>query len=148
MNKVVLMGNVGSDPDLKQVGDGHKLTFSLATNERWKDKTSGQIQQKTEWHRVELWGPRAQGIAPHLSKGMYLGIEGKIETEKWEDKNQVTRYTTKIKAKDIHFTGGGGNGGGGQQRQAAPQQQQQQHAAPPQQAQQTMDAPGLDDIPF
>lgn len=122
VNKVIIIGNLGSDPELKQLqGDNQVCTFSVATSESWKDK-AGQKQEKTEWHRIVAWGQLAGLCAKYLAKGRKAYVEGKIETRKWTDeKSGQDRYVTEIKADQVVFIdsghGGQQGGGGGQQGQ-------------------------------
>lgn len=107
MNKVILLGNVGNDPEIKTFESGTmKASFPLATSEKWTDK-EGNKKENTEWHNCEVWGKRAEVIEKYVKKGQKLLVEGKIKTEKWEDKNGNQRYTTKINVTDFSFAGGG-----------------------------------------
>jgi len=101
LNKVMLMGRLGQDPELKDVGDTQVANFTLATNSVWKDK-SGQKQEKTEWHKCNAWGNLANLASNYLHKGSQVYVEGSIETETY-DKNGETRYVTKIKVFKIEF---------------------------------------------
>lgn len=104
LNRAMLIGNLGQDPDLKYTqSDKAVMTLSLATGESWKDKESGERVEKTEWHRIVLWGDRAEALAKILRKGMMLYIEGRIQTRKWEDNDGRERYTTEIVADDVIF---------------------------------------------
>lgn len=104
MNKVYLIGNLGADAELKRYPTGDKLTMRLATTEKWKDKQTGDKKEKTEWHRCVLWGPRAEKLGAHLTKGTTLFVEGRIETHSYEKDGQ-TKYSTEIRAIDIKFIG-------------------------------------------
>jgi len=105
MNKVILIGNVGNDPDVKYTASGSAVAnFSLATSEKYKDK-SGQRQEKTEWHRLVIWGKPAEIIGEHLHKGDKLGVEGKLQTRDWEDKDGNKRYTTEVVVTTFEFGG-------------------------------------------
>lgn len=105
MNRVHLLGNIGADPELRMTGGGTAvLKFSLATNERWKDQ-SGAKQERTEWHRIVMFGKSAEGLARHLAKGMMVAVEGKIRYGSYEDKQGVKRYTTDINVDQLHFCG-------------------------------------------
>jgi single-strand DNA-binding protein len=98
MNKVMLIGRLGSDPEVRYIPDGTMVVnFSMATDESWKNK-SGERVQKTEWHKIEAWGKLAETCSEYLKKGALIFIEGKIKTQSWEDKEGVKRYTTKIQA--------------------------------------------------
>ena len=103
LNKVMLIGNVGKDPELKSLETGNKVvTFSMATSEVYKDK-HGERQEKTEWHNVVMWGNRAEVLNKYVKKGSKLYIEGKITTRKWKDKEGNDRYSTEIVAVDFRF---------------------------------------------
>ena len=97
LNKVMLIGNLGKDPELRHTGDGTPVaTFSLATSERYKNKQTGEWEEKTEWHNVVLWRRDAETAGQYLSKGKTVFIEGKLQTRKWQDRDGNTRYTTEI----------------------------------------------------
>ncbi|MCF8057647.1 MAG: single-stranded DNA-binding protein [Bacteriovoracaceae bacterium] len=106
INKVMLIGRLGSDPELKYTPSGSAVcNFSLATSESWTDK-SGQKQEKTEWHRVVVWGKLAELCNQYLAKGRQAFIEGSLQTRQWDDKSGQKRYTTEINAKNVQFLGG------------------------------------------
>lgn len=108
VNKVLLIGNLGADPDLRYIPSGAAVCeMRLATNESWKDK-AGQKQERTEWHRIVVWGQRAELCAQYLSKGRQVYIEGRLRTRSWEDRDGNTRYTTEIVATDVQFLGSPG----------------------------------------
>jgi single-strand DNA-binding protein len=105
VNKVILIGNLGQDPEKRYTGSGAAVTsFSLATTNRWKDK-SGQNQEQTEWHRVVVWGQQAESCAQYLSKGRPVYVEGRLQTRQWDDKNGNKRYTTEVVAQRVQFLG-------------------------------------------
>ncbi len=117
VNKAILVGNLGRDPELRHTPNGQAVVnFTLATSESWTDK-SGERQERTEWHRIVVWGKTAEMCNQYLSKGRTVYIEGRIQTREWEDKDGNKRYTTEINASTVNFigprTGGGGQGGGG-----------------------------------
>lgn len=115
VNKVILVGNLGADPEMRYTPGGAGVCeLRLATNEQWTDK-NGQRQERTEWHRVVVWGKRAEVCSKYLSKGRQAYVEGRLRTRSWEDKEGQKRYTTEIIANDVQFlsSGGGGGGGGG-----------------------------------
>ena len=113
VNKAILVGNLGRDPELRQTPNGQAVVnFTLATSENWTDK-SGERQERTEWHRIVVWGRTAEMCNQYLSKGRTVYVEGRIQTREWEDKEGNKRYTTEIIANDVQFLGGGGGGGGG-----------------------------------
>ena len=116
VNKVILVGNLGADPELRYTGSGTAVcNFSLATTESYKDRDGNQVEN-TEWHRVVAWARLAEICGEYLKKGRQVYIEGQIQTRQWEDKEGQTRYTTEIKAREMQMLGGRddvGSGGGG-----------------------------------
>ena len=103
INKVILVGNLGQDPEVKYTAGGDAVTtLSLATSDSWKDKDSGQDQERTEWHRVVLWRRLAEIAGEYLHKGSKVYVEGQLRTRKWEQEGQ-TRYTTEIIARELQF---------------------------------------------
>lgn len=117
LNKAMIIGNLGADPEVRYTASGTAVSnLSVATNEQWKDRQSGEMQSRTEWHRVTLFGRNAEVAGEYLGKGSTVYIEGRIETDKWEDREGNTRYTTKILGNALTMLGapsGGGNAGGG-----------------------------------
>lgn len=114
VNKVILIGNLGADPELKYTPSGTAVcTFRLATSESFKDR-DGNMQERTEWHRIVAWTKLGEIAAQYLSKGRQVYVEGSIRTRSWEDQSGERKYMTEIVARDIQFLGGqGGQGGGG-----------------------------------
>ena len=113
VNKVILVGNLGRDPELRKTQSGQPVaTFTLATNERWTGK-DGERQERTEWHRIVAWGRQAEICDEYLSKGRQVYIEGRIQTREWEDKEGQKRYTTEIVAQTVQFLGSRGGGAPG-----------------------------------
>jgi single-strand DNA-binding protein len=113
VNKVILVGNLGADPEMRYTPSGAGVCeFRIATSESWNDK-QGQKQERTEWHRVVVWGKRAEVCAKYLSKGRQVYIEGRLQTRTWDDKDGNKRYMTEVVANDVQFLGGGGKEGGG-----------------------------------
>lgn len=108
VNKAILLGRLGADPELKDVGSTQVCDLSVATNESWKDK-DGNKQERTEWHRVQFWGRAATVLHEYLRKGSQIYIEGRIQTRKYEDRDGNTRYTTEIVGKEFKFIGSNGN---------------------------------------
>ena len=103
INKVILVGNLGQDPEVKYTAGGDAVTtLSLATSDSWKDKDTGQDQERTEWHRVVLWRRLAEIAGEYLNKGSKIYVEGQLRTRKWEQEGQ-TRYTTEIIARELQF---------------------------------------------
>lgn len=119
VNKAILIGRLGKDPELRFTPDGRAVAnFSLATDSVWKDK-SGQQQKATEWHRIVVWGPQAENCSKYLSKGRECYVEGEIRTRSYEDKEGNKRQTTEIVAQRVQFLGGGA-GRGAPREQDAP----------------------------
>jgi single-strand DNA-binding protein len=113
VNRVILVGNLGRDAEVRHTAGGQAVaTLNLATTENWKDK-EGQRQEKTEWHRVVVWGKTAEALGQYLTKGKQIAIEGRIETRQWDDKDGNKRYTTEIKADRVTLLGSSGGAGGG-----------------------------------
>jgi single-strand DNA-binding protein len=113
VNKVILVGNLGRDAELRYTPGGAPVaTLNMATTEVWNDKASGQKQEKTEWHRIVLWGKSAESLSEYLSKGKQIYVEGRLQTRKWQDKDGNDKYTTEIRGDRIVLLGGGGGGGG------------------------------------
>jgi len=112
VNKVILVGNLGRDAELRYTPGGAAVaTVNMATTEVWNDK-GGQRQEKTEWHRIVLWGKQAESLQEYLTKGKQIYVEGRLQTRQWDDKDGNKRYTTEIKADRITLLGGGGGGAG------------------------------------
>lgn len=156
INKVILVGNLGQDPEVRFMPNGNAVAnISIATSESWKDRNSGQLQEKTEWHRVVIFGKLAEIAGEYLRKGSQVYLEGKLQTKKWKDQQGQDRYTTEVV---IDMTGvmqmldkkpegqggyapqGANNQGGGQSYQQ-PAAQPQYNQAPPQQGGQNRSAP-------
>ena len=115
VNKVILIGNLGADPETRYTGSGTAITsLRLATSESWTDKSSGEKQERTEWHRVKLFGRLAEIAGEYLKKGRQVYIEGSLRTDKYTDKDGVERFSTDIVANEMQMIGGNaGEGGGG-----------------------------------
>ena len=119
VNKVILLGNLGADPELRYTPNQVAVcTLSIATNERRKGQ-DGQWTDQTEWHRVIVWQKQAENCAQYLSKGRQVYIEGKLQTRKWQDKSGNDRYTTEVIAQIVQFIGQKGEGGGASRGQAS-----------------------------
>lgn len=113
VNKVILIGNLGRDPELRYTQGGQAVAnFTLATTERFSNR-EGDRQERTEWHRIVAWGKTAELCAQYLAKGRSVYIEGRLQTREWEDKEGQKRRTTEITAQTVQFLGGRGTGGGG-----------------------------------
>lgn len=126
INKVIIVGNLGNDPETKYMPSGSAVTnLSVATNESWKDKQTGEQKDRTEWHRVAMFGRLAEIAAEYLRKGSQVYIEGKLRTRKWQDQQGNDRYTTEIIADEMQMLGGRGGapsmGGGGPAPSGSPQ---------------------------
>jgi len=115
INKVILVGNLGADPDTRYMPSGKAVTnIRIATSESWKDKATGDQQERTEWHAIVLYDKLGEIAAEYLRKGSQVYIEGALRTRKWQDKEGKDRFTTEIIARDMQMLGGrGGSGGGG-----------------------------------
>ena len=163
VNKVILIGNVGGDPETRYLPNGNAVTnITLATTDSWKDKQTGQPQERTEWHRVVFFGKLAEIAGQYLNKGSQVYVEGRLQTRKWQGQDGQDRYTTEIVVDQggvMQMLGGRGNNEGGQRpprdnggyQQQAPQQQQQRPQQAPQQSapQPQADYDSFDDdIPF
>ncbi len=112
VNKVILVGNLGRDAELRYTPGGAAVaTLNMATTEVWNDK-AGQKQEKTEWHRVVLWGKSAETLSEYLTKGKQIYVEGRLQTRQWDDKDGNKRYTTEIRGDRIVLLSGGGGGMG------------------------------------
>jgi single-strand DNA-binding protein len=147
VNKVILVGNLGKDPEVRYMPNGNAVAnITLATTESWKDKQSGEQQEKTEWHRIVMFRRLGEIAGEYLKKGSQVYIEGKLQTRKWQDNSGNDRYTTEIVANEMQMLGGRGGGGSASfSSDSAPAQ-----AAPAQSAPAPAAAGGDfdDDIPF
>ena len=144
INKVILVGNLGADPETRYSAAGAAITnIRLATSESWRDKQSGEQQERTEWHRVVFFNRLAEIAGEYLGKGRQVYIEGSLRTRKWQDQSGQDRYTTEIVASEMQMLGGRGGSGGG----SAPMSSSDDSgssSAPPQPGPDDFD----DDIPF
>ncbi len=114
VNKVILIGHLGADPETRAMPSGSSVAnLRIATTESWRDKQSGEQQERTEWHRVALFGRLAEVAGEYLRKGSQVYIEGSLRTRKWQDKQGNERYSTEIVANDMQMLGGRGGAGGG-----------------------------------
>jgi single-strand DNA-binding protein len=159
LNKVILIGNLGKDPETRYAPSGDAIcNLTLATTETWKDKSTGERREATEWHRVVLFGRVAEVAAQYLRKGSQIYVEGRLQTRKWQDQSGQDRYTTEIRGDEMKMLGsreGANSGSGAPQQQQRPQQQapqQQQRSQQPQPATAGGGNSGFgdfdDDIPF
>ncbi len=113
VNKVILVGNLGKDPEVRYTSGGQAVaSLRIATSRSWTDKQSGQRKEETEWHDVEVWGKQAEQCGEYLAKGRQVYVEGRLKTDKWQDKQSgQDRYRVKVVADTVRFLGGGGAGG-------------------------------------
>jgi len=112
INKVILIGRLGQDPEVRYTPDGTAVAnFSIATSDEWKDKASGEKRERTEWHRIVAWRKLGEICGEYLSKGRQVYIDGKIQTREWQDKEGNRRFTTEIVANDVQFLGSRNAGG-------------------------------------
>jgi single-strand DNA-binding protein len=113
VNKVILIGNLGKDPDVRYMPSGRAVAnVTIATNESWKDRNTGEKQERTEWHNVVFYSPLAEIVGQYLRKGSSVFVEGRLQTRKWQDKTSgQDRYTTEIIANEMKMLGGRGGGG-------------------------------------
>jgi len=122
INKVILIGHLGADPETRAMPSGTTVAnLRLATTESWKDKQSGEQQERTEWHNVALFGRIGEIAAEYLRKGSQVYIEGRLRTRKWQDKEGRDRYTTEIVGNEMQMLGGRGGGSGGERGSSAPE---------------------------
>ena len=166
VNKVIIIGNLGRDPESRTFPSGEQVTnVTIATTDKWKDKQSGEQKEATEWHRVSFFGRLAEIAAQYLKKGSQAYVEGSLRTRKWTDKDGIEKYTTEIRAERLQLLGGrpqgndrgGDQGGYGSDGYEQPQRQPSRAPAPSQQRRAPAPAPrggssGFDDmdddIPF
>lgn len=136
MNKVLILGNLGQDPETRYTPNGNEpvVNLSIATSERWKDRQTGDMQERTEWHRVVFFGKAGQVIADHCRKGEKIQVEGQLRTRKWQDRDGKDRWTTEIIGRDFILLGGnretGDSGYPARQTQARQPARQQSEPEP------------------
>jgi single-strand DNA-binding protein len=147
VNKVILVGNLGKDPEVRNMPNGNIVAnITLATTESWKDKQSGEQQEKTEWHRIVMFRRLGEIAGEYLKKGSQVYIEGKLQTRKWQDNSGNERYTTEIVASEMQMLGGRGGGEGVKLSSgSAPTQAASTQSAPTAVA---ADDDPYDDVPF
>ena len=142
INKVILVGNLGADPETRYMPSGSAVTnLSVATSESWKDKQTGEQKDRTEWHKVAMFNRLAEIAAEYLRKGSQVYIEGKLRTRKWQDRDGNDRWTTEVIADEMQMLGGRGGGGGAAPMSSSPGPSS---SPPPQPGPDDFD----DDIPF
>jgi len=101
LNQVTLLGNVGNDPEVKRFGQRAVANFSLATSESWKDKTTGEWKESTQWHRISVWSPIAEVVEKYVKKGSKVLVQGKVKYRSWQDRDGATRYSTEIEVREV-----------------------------------------------
>ncbi len=155
VNKAIILGSLGQDPDVRYTASGAAVAnISIATNEQWKDKESGEMQERTEWHRVVFFGRLAEIAGEYLHKGSQVYIEGRIQTRKWQDKEGNDRYTTEIVANEMQMLGSKSGGTTASFDQKPPAEQSTHHssdipgAAPAATSEKSSNDDFDDDIPF
>ncbi len=154
VNKVILVGNLGAHPEVRFTPSGQAVAnFRIATSENWTDKT-GQKQERTEWHRIVVWGKLGELCGEYLGKGRQCYVEGRLQTREWTDKENKKNYTTEVVANNVVFLGGRGEGAGAGARNGngngKPAARAEDFGAPPPGMDEPSHAPGAgeDDIPF
>ena len=154
VNKAIIVGTLGQDPEIRYTANGGAVAnISVATNESWRDKATGEAQERTEWHRIVMFGKLAEIAQQYLKKGSQGYFEGRIQTRKWQDNEGKDRYSTEIVANEMQMLGGRAGAGGGApmdsggQSQSQSQSQPQSRPAPAAADTAPMDD-GFDDIPF
>ncbi len=149
VNKVILIGNLGADPEVRHLQNGASVAnFRLATSETYKDKTTGERREQTEWHNVVAWRGLAEITEKYLRKGSKVYVEGKLRTRQWQDKDNNTRYTTEIVADEMTLLDRANTEGGAQQAQQAPARQAAPANQPMAASSGAMDNDDTDDLPF
>ena len=144
VNKAIIVGTLGQDPEIRYTANGSAVAnISVATNESWTDKATGEAQERTEWHRIVMFGKLAEIAQQYLKKGSQAYFEGRIQTRKWQDQSGNDRYSTEIVANEMQMLGGRGSGGGG-----APMESGDQSQSKPAPAETAPMDDGFDDIPF
>lgn len=153
INKVILIGNLGNDPEVRYTPNGNAVAnVTLATSTTWRDKQSGELQERTEWHRIVFFNRLAEIVGEYLHKGSKIYIEGSLRTRKWQDKNGADRYTTEIIAAEMQMLDSrGSSGGNGNYQQNRDTQQTQSASTNTNKQKETVTADSSfddDDIPF
>ncbi len=144
INKAIIVGTLGQDPEVRYTSSGSAVAnLSVATNESWKDRQTGEMQERTEWHRIVLFGKLAEIAQQYLKKGSQAYFEGRIQTRKWQDQSGNDRYSTEIVANEMQMLGGRAGAGGG-----APMESGGQPQSKPKQPETAPLDDGFDDIPF
>jgi len=147
VNKVILIGNLGNDPEVRYTPNGYGIAnVSIATSSSWRDKQSGELQERTEWHRVVFFGKLAEIVGEYLKKGAKIYVEGSLRTRKWQDKNGVDRYTTEIIADEMNMLDSRGAGANIPHEKMTNHPPVENHEVP--NSTPSLDEPMDDDIPF
>ena len=149
VNKAIIIGTLGRDPEVKYTAGGSAIVnVSVATNETWKDRNTGENQERTEWHRIVIFGKLAEIAAQYLKKGSQVYLEGRIQTRKWQGQDGQDRYTTEIVANEMQMLGGRGDSAGAPAGDYGRPQQSAPPSSPASSNQASMPDDGFDDIPF
>lgn len=149
INKAIIVGTLGQDPEIKYTASGSAVVnVSVATNETWKDKQTGEAQERTEWHRIVMFNKLAEIASQYLKKGSQAYFEGRIQTRKWQDQSGNDRYSTEIVANEMQMLGGRSQGADNTVPFNPPGQQSQQQASKPAAVDTAPIDDGFDDIPF
>lgn len=149
VNKAILIGNLGKDPEIRYLPNGDQVcNITLATSEKYKDKSTGEAKENTEWHRVVFFGKLAEVCGQYLQKGKKIYVEGRIRTNKWQDKDGIDRYTTEIIGNEMKMLGGKDDGSSGGESPAPSQPARQPASAPVPRKPATFDDMDDSDLPF
>jgi single-strand DNA-binding protein len=149
VNKAIIIGTLGRDPEVKYTAGGSAIVnVSVATNETWKDRNTGENQERTEWHRIVIFGKLAEIAAQYLKKGSQVYFEGRIQTRKWQGQDGQDRYTTEIVANEMQMLGGRGDSAGGSSDYGRSQQSTASASSSPSSSRAPEPDDGFDDIPF
>jgi single-strand DNA-binding protein len=149
VNKVILIGNLGNEPEIRYTAGGAAIAnISLATAESWKDKESGEQQERTEWHRIVFFGRLAEIVGEYLHKGSQIYVEGRLQTRKWQDKEGHDRYSTEIVANEMQMLGGRGGGSANAGKSSKQEAPESSDARAPAKASASSEGDFDDDIPF
>lgn len=149
VNKVILIGNLGNEPEIRYTAGGAAVAnISLATAESWRDKESGEQQERTEWHRIVFFGRLAEIVGEYLHKGSQIYVEGRLQTRKWQDKEGHDRYTTEIVANEMQMLGSRGGGSANAGKTARHEEPESAETPAPAKAGSPSEGDFDDDIPF
>jgi single-strand DNA-binding protein len=149
VNKAIIVGTLGQDPEVRYTANGGAVAnISVATNESWRDKATGEAQERTEWHRIVMFGKLAEIAQQYLKKGSQAYFEGRIQTRKWQDQSGNDRYSTEIVANEMQMLGGRGGGGGAPTGSSEQSDSRSASQSRPASADTAPMDDGFDDIPF